>query len=141
TTGNGTPENKAKLWAVNTWIREQTRTRRQFDVIDYFTALSGTDGNPKAGVMVDGLHQSAVGAALMARAALPVFDRLLPVDEPLPMPGDPANAAPNPFSIGTSGTKGTGATGEVATSNYLAPLSAGTVVASKEARTDAPGDW
>lgn len=139
----GTPTVKAGILELNNWLRKLTLTRRNFEVIDFYTATTAADGDPATGVMVDGLHPTAKGAALMGRQAALTFDRLLPQDVPLPMPSDPANLCVNPLKTGTAGFKGSGVTGTVADAWTLDPVTGSvTAVASKVARTDGvAGEW
>lgn len=134
----------ATVSTINRWIKSQPNSRRGVHVVDFFTVLADTAGAPASGVLADGTHQSAKGAAIMGAALAPVLTTLFPPLDAFPGPGDTTQLAVNPFQTGTAGAKGTGVTGSIATGWFAATADAGTVTAvgSKVARTDSiPGEW
>jgi lysophospholipase L1-like esterase len=137
------------VYEVNRWIIKQPELRRGVYVADFYTALVGAGGNAAAplpnALTSDGTHQSAYGAALMARVLAPILATLFPQRTIFPGPGDPKSLGPNPFMVGTGGPLGTGVTGVVATDWYAADAGGSpslSTVGSKVARTDGvPGEW
>lgn len=132
----------SSITQINRWIKTLATTRRGFIAVDWFTPLSDATGAPASGMLHDGLHPSHSGAAVMGKALASALRPVVPHYDPFPMPGEALNLLANGMMTGTSGTKGTGITGGLATSWTIARTGSATAVASKVARTDGiPGEW
>lgn len=138
---------------INNFIRSQQGVRPNFEVVDAtssFLDYTAMDGFARAGLQIDGLHPAQAGAFLYGAAVADVIKRLVPQRDELQT--DPTNVwsltnpsgnlVANGLLAGTTGSKGTGCTGNVATSWALAlsATNAGmAVVATKEAHPTLTG--
>lgn len=145
--GTITPRNayQASIRTVNRWLKETAAagTYPGLHVVDWYSQLAGTDGEPSAALFHDNLHPSHSGASVMGKVWAAAMAGRANVVDHLPQPGDASNLIANPFQTGTTGTKGTGVTGNVSTS-WTVSRGGGTpdCVASKVARTDGvAGEW
>jgi lysophospholipase L1-like esterase len=128
-----TAANRAMLWQMIRWVREQQWTgRRNFYVVDpglpFVDPLSAT-GAPRTGYAYDGLHPKAQGAFYASRAVADLLNGLYPAfnDSAAVSAADIYDAVNNPTgnliangilngTAGTLGGNGGGAfTGQVAT--------------------------
>lgn len=133
-------ERKNNIYRINGWLRDQARVRRNFILVDWFAMLSTGDGEPISGVMVDGLHQSVKGAAIMGQAFAAAVRDYIPAIDVLPMPGDFRNQHPNPGKGAPGNGVGPdlGQTPNVAAGHRVSTADASTLDAtvSKVLRTD-----
>lgn len=145
-------ENRDKCNRVNAWIRDSARRWTGVYVHDaakYIVDPSSTVGNPLAGALAsDDLHLSPLGAYLSGVPLGELLGKMFPLAS-LDYQGgsdDVYDATDNPLGnlcvngrfSGIAGTKGAGATGDVATSWTLSRLSGTTVtcVGSIEANAE-----
>ena len=96
---------------------------------------------PIANAMIDGVHPTRLGAALMGKALADAINTT--VDKPTPPDlitknTYDGNLLANGLMTGTGGTLGAGASGSVATSWTLASAGGASSVGSKVARTNVP---
>lgn len=108
------------------------------------TVLTGASSTTYMG---DGTHPDFSGSMLLATTAAEVLDKHFPAQHPLLSmqaigTADWTAADPNPINVGSGTATGTGISGNVATSMLLSTNAGlGTVVGSKVARSDGPGEW
>ncbi len=112
---------------VNEWIKRQSYTRKNFIVVDPGLILddpTSTVWAPQSGMLLDGLHPTAVGAYLLGSAISNALNTLFPNWRvPFAAPADTYDATNNPYGNllvngmfnGSAGTLG-GISGAVATS-------------------------
>lgn len=147
--------NRANAYAkVNNFLRDYARETGEIILIDndwLYLDTTATYPHPLAASTDSIVHPNARGAFLWGRRAAQILDPIIPK---VPVFSNAANVTwstdaekfiTNPFQRGTAGTKGTNTTGNVSDSWTVAvnttPADPGAVVASKVARTDAPGEW
>jgi lysophospholipase L1-like esterase len=132
-------------FTVNRWMKEYARTQPGMVLADFSAAVTDTtSGAWQSGFSYDGLHEGLRGAARMGEyLANALSSRVLAVDLLVNSNADATNLLAGGMMLGTSGSKGTGVTGNVATSMTAEAYSGSlTAVASKVARTDGlPGEW
>lgn len=135
---------KQYLYETNAWIREQA-SRLGITVIDMCSISSDpVTGDVKSGITQDGVHPNTLGAMMYGRvladgmATLARGSRDLISDN-----ADTRLVTTNPTFNGTSGTVGSGVTGQAATGWTLTYSgTAATAVGSVVARTDeVGGNW
>ena len=66
----------ASIQQVNLWLREYCR-REGFTLVDYYAAMTDTNGQLPADEADDGLHPNAKGYRIMSPIALQAIDRVL----------------------------------------------------------------
>lgn len=127
---------RADTAALNAWIKEQGRTRRNLTVVDYHAALTDpATGQIVAGYAVpDGIHLTSRGGYAGGRLLADAIKVLVPAaDVLLSDPADPANL------LGTAG-RFPGGVGAVPDGGWFAQ--GGTPTYSKTPRTDGiAGSW
>lgn len=128
---------------INRWIKSLPLTTRGVVVCDWSRKCVDSTGLWISGMNFDTAHAGPKGAARMGAELAAALDRLLPVGDVLPPWDDTYNLVTNGFQTGTTGSKGTGITGNVA-AGWTAAAFGGTctAVGSKVTRTDLPGlEW
>jgi lysophospholipase L1-like esterase len=146
------PGQRAALFALNQWMREQSRLRPRIVFVDWYAELaSGALMNWKAGHIsaadASGLHPWPQGAYEMGRIAAERLAPVIPAVDILPASevelANLVNVATGAaLARGTGGTVGTGGSGQAATGWRVDPLPAASFTARKVARADGlPGDW
>jgi hypothetical protein len=126
----GSDANQIRL-DVNEWLADEYENERSgFVFVDQTLTIVGS---PSPYLISDGTHPNELGGYVVAN------DYLLPVLRTMISPGnyydtDPTheNVMPDRGMLGTTGTKGTGVTGNVATNYNVTRTGASTIVASKE---------
>jgi len=131
------------LHDLNLWIKNQGRIRKNFIVVDYYSAVAGPNGgwanNGDVGQVLttDGTHPGNAGAGRMGMALYNTLKVLLPpTSPPFSSEQDPINILP--YSRFTQGTVGSGTP---PTGWNQSGLTGGPIVFSRVARTDIPGNW
>ncbi len=146
-----TTTQRRSVWArFNAWLMNIAPSL--FDVVVlplHWQCLDRTvtTGANDTSLMADNLHPETPGAFLMAKTAAEILLPFFPNKHHLFSAcavgvADETAADPNPINAGSQSATGTGISGTVATSYGLSTNSGlGTIVGSKVARTDGPGEW
>jgi hypothetical protein len=161
TTASFATQKTKQINRINLWIKQYCRTsKRDIVLADPFESIVDyalTTGEPIGGyaagataMTADGIHPSKRGAYMMGKVIVDALGgRVTPLERLPVSPSDAYDATWNPTGnllangafIGTGGTAGTGASGDIAASWTCARTggTTGTIVASKTTKTLATG--